>query len=351
MKDSLERGILRFHKGMALTVIGLAVFAAHCSAVQNAPLSSCQEIRGIPGPADMALDERSSFGGDRLIVASQERRSHDPEGEYLSGGAIYFVPLSGRNRFQAIRFSFNGRDEYPFHPEGLDLISSGGSKYLYVVNYARMQQPAVELFRVDRDTLVFMGRYRNSAIQAPSDIVGLGVDQFYLLNGRSDNALVRMGRGLLFQGSGNLYYVDQYEATMVLRGLSSPSSLALSSDGTTLWIADGSSLKGYQRGAGSQLDFIGSISLDGRPGRLSYRDGQIVTAILPGSWAMRSHASDSASKVSSTLIQADAGTGSVQLIYQDDGSEMSAANGAIRNGGKIYLGQVYDSFLLACDYP
>ncbi len=345
-------GHARYRYFTTLVVTLMLFVLGQCSRMERVPFSRCEEINGLPGPSDMALETRSAFGGDRLIIATQERRSHDPEDEYLDEGAIKFVPLDGRNRHQVLSFEFSGRDEYPFHPEALDLLVQGGSHYLFVLNHARVAQHAVEVFRIEKSSLVFMGRYRHRFIEYPSDIVGIGLDEFYVLNHRSSSALEHYGVSTLLLGSGSLVYYREGTYYRVLGNLDSPEGLALSPDQSRLWISigDDGELLALERGSGPELRPLARISVSGYPARLSFvGDDRLLVASVPSTWAWSSHASDSAEKAPSRILEVDALQGRSSVAYQDPGNEISGATVAISQGNRIYLGQKYDSFILICN--
>ena len=345
---------LRLRPGNVLIVVTVmfALLGLHCAKMQRVPFSRCEEVNGLPGPSDMALESRSAFGVDRLILATQDRRDQDPQDEYLDQGAIKFVPLTGRNRNQVLDFSFSGRDEYPFHPEAIDLLVLGGSRYLFVLNHARVAQHAVEIFRIEKTSLVFMGRFRHRFIEYPSDIVGLGLDEFYVLNRRSGNFVEHYGLSSLFLGSGSLIYYRDGTYYRVLQQLSDPEGLALSPDQTRLWISEGGSgsLIALERGSGPEVRKLARVSLTGHPARLSFSGAdRILVATIPSTWAWSSHESYSAEKAPSRILQVDAIQGTSALAYQDPGNEISGATIALAQGNRIFLGQKFDSFILICN--
>ena len=329
-------------------------FLAACAPMERIPLDRCEEIRGVPGPADMALENRSAFGVDRMIVASQERRGRDPESEYLDQGGIKFIPLAGTNRHQVLDFEFSGRDEYPFHPEALDLAQVGGGRYLFVLNHARRTQHAVEVFRVDRTTLVFMGRFRHRFIEYPSDIVGLGLDEFYVINRRASNSMEHFSKSMAFTGSGSLVYYSNQTYFRILDNLKSPTGMALSPDQTKLWItlAGSEQLLALERGSGSSVRELARISVAGTPINPGFNgSSNLFLATIPSAYDWSSHADDAAEKAPSRILQVDTLQGRTAVAYQNPGEEISGATIAVANGNRIYLGQKYDSFVLACAAP
>ncbi|MEQ8350093.1 MAG: hypothetical protein RH862_01325 [Leptospiraceae bacterium] len=320
--------------------------------MKRIPFSRCEAVNGLAGPSDLAMENRSAFGGDRLIVASQERRDRDPEGEYLDSGSIKFIPLSGGNRNQVIEFSFSGRDEYPFHPEAIDILVHGGSKYLFVINHARTTQHAVEIFRIEKTSLVFMGRFRHRFIEYPSDIVGLGLDEFYLINKRSSSGLQHYGLSTVFTGSGSLIYYNNQTYYRLRSNLNEPEGLAMSPDQTRLWISLGGSgeLLALERGSGTNLTELARIPVSGYPLRLTFSGSDsMLLASIESEWDWSSHATDRSANAPSRLLEVDATRGQSKVIYQDSGSEISGATVALQDGNRIYLGQKYDGFVLICN--
>lgn len=306
----------------------------------------------MPGPADLAIEERSAYGGDRLIVASQERRGLDPEDEYLNQGRIFFVPLSGSDRNSVMEFSFSGRDEYPFHPEAIDVASSGGSGYLFVANHARQDQHAIEVYRMERTSLVFLGRYRHSFFEYPVDVVGIGQDEFYVLNGRSANPVHHYGMQTIFLGSGSLVYASGNRYYRILSNLNDPSSLSLSPDGTRLWMTLEGGTRVFQRGNGPDMRPVASIGLPESPARSTFVDAStVLISTVPSPWALERYKEDPAELAPSQIYKVSASTGQSSLAYQDPGKEISGAYSLAVRGAQIFIGSPYGSGVLMCAAP
>ncbi|MCB1170779.1 MAG: hypothetical protein KDK25_10610 [Leptospiraceae bacterium] len=349
MENCKKMGI---RTGFLILMVLIALIG--CGQVQKVPLSRCAQLRGIPGPADLAVEQRSAFGGDRLIIASQARRGSDPEGEYLEQGRMLFVPLSGSNRNDVLEFSFSGRDEYPFHPEGMDVVDSGGSHFLIVANHARKDQHAIEVFRIERTSLNFITRYRHEFFEYPVDVVALGSEEFYVLNRRSASGLQNIAMSSVFLGSGSLVYVNGNQFFRVLSNLKDPSSISLSPDQSKIWInvAGSSSIRIYQRGSGPDLQPVASVGLPSTPGRGAFLDSSryLVTGI-PSGWDLSRHESNPANLASSQVFSLATSNGSLALAYQDQGEEISGAYGIAVRSNQLFLGPRYDDYVLACTYP
>ncbi|MCB1140072.1 MAG: hypothetical protein KDK23_15025, partial [Leptospiraceae bacterium] len=258
------------------------------------------------------------------------------------------------DRNQVFEFAFNGRDEYPFHPEGMDVVDSGGAHFFIVANHARKDQHAIEVFRIERTTLTFLTRYRHQFFEYPVDIAALGSEEFYVLNRRSASGLENVAMSSLFLGSGSLVYVNGNQFFRVLGSLKEPSALSLSPDQSRIWInlEGSSSTRVYQRGSGPELEPVARLSLPSAPGRGAFLDSSryLVTGI-PSKWDLSRHESNASNLSSSQVFRLGTSDGSIAIAYQDQGQEISGAYGIAVRGNQIFLGPRFDSFVLACSYP
>lgn len=315
-------------------------------------------MQGVPGPEDFALDD-VTYGGrrPRLIVSSQERRSTDPNGEFLEPGFIYSVPLSRNGEFETPeRMSFVNRDDYPFHPHGLSLVEGPEGLELYVINHALKQSHSIEVFRVRRDELVFVRRLRSKLLVSPNDLVALPDGMLYISNDRLGAGVSAALCDYFAFGCGNVVHYSPAENLWRVAATDISFANGVEVRGDRLYVA-GTMDQGihvYQRDAftgrvGAKTAFydIGS----GVDNLIWENDNQVLVAAHPDIFAFLDHVGDADNHSPSEVYRVDALTGRSQRIFADDGRLIDASATALMYAGRLFVTQVFDPELVSCALP
>lgn len=351
-----QPGILPFPRAIpalrfaarASGLIGLLLAAVVCAPFEPRTLPDCRTIGAIPGPGDIVLDQ-SQRRLTRLLVSSQDRRRRDPNGELMEAGAIYAIPLVGGTPVEPERLSITARDDFPFHPEGLALGAGGGGMQLYVINQALSDLPVVEVFRIERDRLVFAQRLRSGFFKRPQDLVAYpdSSGRFLIANDRDSESFFP------WLSASDL---TQYRIYDWRRGVSIPGrprSLELSPDGSRLYLSalDAGGVLVYA------LDSEGRpfsrpeqrYVLPAAPDGLALESSQtLLVAAHPDPGALAEHAEDSARPAPSEVYRINLQSGAVARIFANDGRLISGASTVFSAEGRLYLGGRYERGLLSC---
>jgi arylesterase / paraoxonase len=324
---------------------------------------TCQTVGAMPGAEDMALDRASG----QLFISSDDRRAT------LAGtpkrGAIYALPFASLETISA-RVDRTGGVPAAFHPHGLSLyVGPDGARTLFVVNHP--QTPAagaastVEIYDVAADGS--LTHRRTAALTPgarPNDVLGVGRDAFYVTNETTatrGSAGELMGAILDNDRSGGVWYYDASDGRAVASGFAFANSLALTPDGATIYATDsfGRRVHVFGRNAATgalnerNSIFVGTgvDNLDIEP------DGRIWIAAHPKLYtfalghARASNPTPAPSQV--IILEPDAsGTGGKgDQVLLTDGSAFSAASVAIRDGGRMVLGSVFEPGVAVCALP
>lgn len=145
-----------------------------CSGVKLRELSGCRPI-ALPGPVYDMADPGGDVG---VVLASvQDRVRADVRGEWINDGGIYLVH---RKTQETTRMTIVGRDDYPFKPQGIDAISDKTGVFVYVVNAGFREQRSLEVFRLEKSTLVFQRRLRLLRLKHIVDVSAVGPEDLLL---------------------------------------------------------------------------------------------------------------------------------------------------------------------------
>jgi sugar lactone lactonase YvrE len=87
------------------------------------------------------------------------------------------------------------------------------------------------------------------------------------------------------------------------------------------------------------------------PDNLILDDKTLLVAAHLNTLAFMRHARDPAKRSPSTVYALQLPSGARETVFADDGSRISAASVAVLYQGMLYLGQIFEDFLLKCPLP
>ncbi len=314
-----------------LTLCGAALSA--CVQAERRLLADCKKLPGMPGPFDMALDF-SQRNQPRLLISSQERTERDPAGELMRRGAIFAVGIARSGFGPATELRLEGRDDFPFHPMGLDLASGGGGARLYVVNRALSDVFAIEVFRVERDRLRFETRLRSPLLTAPRDVAATGDGAFYVINNSESLALVRW----MAPGANNVTRFERDGASRIVFRAPSPASLRVRAGELQLASA-GNRVESFALNEGEPVERLGYAEFPGRVAGLNAEsESSLLVSVQTGGYDAGA----------SAVYRTGADLSNVELLFTDEGALLSGASTAVVHMGRLYAGGPYESGPLSC---
>jgi hypothetical protein len=127
-----------------------------------------------------------------------------------------------------------------FRPHAMSLFrAADGTVYLRIAFYHADHSVALSVFRVNRDKVEELGRLTADVLTDPAALVSLDADRFYLVNRHATHTAI--GRWLddtfLLPRAEILFY-DGMKFVTVAKRLNSPSGIALSPDGSHLYVTE-----------------------------------------------------------------------------------------------------------------
>lgn len=340
---------------MSCFVVAVLAFVSLAACQTTAALKpvSCQVETGIPGPEDFALDARAT-GGPRLIVSSQQRRGASVDGIMPFDGALFAVPLHQGRLGEAQRLSISNRDDVAFHPVGIDLrVQADGSRRLYVANRLVPGRSVVEIYELRALQLIFRQRLASPLLVSANDLVALDDDALYVSNDFLGPSW-RMPFDVLFGlPSGNIVAYRDGHWSQAVSGIAYANGLILSPAQDHLYVA-------AMRGGGV-LDFLrdpATGALGDAPKLLKVPGGVDNLQWEDGHWLnLTSHQdllgiaeslNDPSRRVASHAYRLDVRSGALQILFADDGQQVSIASTAWRVGDRLILGQLIEDGLVSC---
>ncbi|MES3040671.1 MAG: hypothetical protein V4730_05870 [Pseudomonadota bacterium] len=302
--------------------------------------ASCQRIAIGPGPDDMYLQ---NIAAPRLIISSHDRR------HFRSHGNIYALPIDS---LKANIMTRTGEpDGFALRPHGLDLIQRDERWWLYVINHDKelfSDQHTLVIYEVIGDTLAFQQELQSPLLTAPNDVAVADNGDIYVTNEREDGASI--AEFLFLQRKANVVvYRPQNGWRVATDDLAVANGILI--QGNTVWITQtlGEGLRRYQRAADGrliQMATFGNLSL---LDSIHVRDnGHFLIPAYPSLPYFLWHWQSPGRRSPTKIYDVDPQTGQGSILFADNGSTISAVSAALTTKDQLYLGQVFDAFVLRC---
>ncbi len=296
------------------------------------------------GTEDMAIDRKNGL----LFISSTDRRSQRA-GKPSANDGIYLLDISSGGVPEKLPHTYAGE----FHPHGISFLSKGEKSYLFVVNHNGAGD-FVELFQFTGDRLEHLRSWSDDQMCCPNDLVAVDTDKFYVTNDHGQKqGLGRLAEDYLRFASSYLLYYDGSAFKKAYEGLNYANGVALSNDGTKLYLTHttGRELLTFDRNPQSGfLEIKNSLKLGTGVDNITVDEkGDIWIAAHPKLFAFVEHAKD-ASKPSPSevwkITPHKENTFGVERIYTDDGKQLSGSSVAVPYMGQLFIGVVFDNKLL-----
>ena len=307
-----------------------------------------------PGPEDLVLDE--STGSARLLVSCSQRR-----GDSAYYGEIMAVDLATNDTLALPR---TGEPKHlHFGPHGIDLVyNNKGIPYLYVVNHTKNEDKALNynsilVYQVKADQLVFQKEVRHEDIVSPNDVAALPDGSFYLANDSKYRSIGFMwaNEKLFKVRSSKITYCDPQGHCKFVgdERLAYANGIIADNDRVVVACTQKKDLVVYDRNSsnGDLTAVSNSASIVGQDNITQVNDSLILIAAHPKVFQFIKHAKDPAAISAGKTYLVNLNNGHSSIVYETDGSEISGNSTSLYYNGKLYIGQVFQGFLLVVDLP
>lgn len=315
---------------------------------------ACQRIPSPAGPEDLEID-------DQLRVAFI---SATPRREPGAAGGLYWLDLDD---LDAVPLPIP-RDGPELAPHGLSLVRVDGELYLHVINHADAAGSTVEQYRyvapgaesgADSGArfgkLLHWATVSDPALFSPNDLAAVDAERFYVTNdhgGRS--AMLRSVEHVLGFRLGDVQYYDgdQFETVASRQGFAN--GILLTGDGGRVLVAEtvAGTISSYLRDPVSGwLTPESYMRFETGPDNLTEaEDGSIWMVGHPRLLDFAGHARDPAELSPTEVYRIDfyGRTADFGAVMSDDGSLLSGGSTAAVRGRLMWVGNVFDPYLLRC---
>ena len=327
---------------IAITLVVMAGGGAYLYSVVNRDID--EHFAGICTPLelngsgeDIQLDRERGFA----YLSVFDRKAG------LGPGQILRVDLNS-SELQAVN-ALTTEPEH-MHPHGISLfIDAAGGRSLIMINHPDDRENGEEIIeRFVEDSpgnFRFVESFSSPLITRANDLVATGPREFYVAQDTG-------------QGTGqtvtDLVYFDGENYSVVANDIASGGGINVSADNNTLYVAEtnGDAVRVFNRNPDGTVEVIKSIDVGTSPDNINVaEDGSLLVGGHSNVVALVMHfivGSDSPSQI--LRVNAAANPPTVDEIYLNAGSELSAGSGADQYGNKLLIGSITDKKILVCEF-
>ena len=320
--------------------------------IEEISWGECEALPSAPGPEDLTIDRELELA----FIASDDRRAYLTSGDApTENGALWTLDVSSPNsEIQAIDVDI----DFVFHPHGISLYQTPeGERYLYVVNHVTTEEHTVDVFKWLGDNKAsLVERISFPEMISPNDLHVVGKQQFYITN---DHGSPRNTVGEKLEAFGrlpfaNILFYDAGEVSVAIDGLYYANGVILSPDQSRLFVSETSSrrISEFTRNPDTQnWEYKSSVDVGTLPDNLEFDEqGRLLTGAHPKVFDFLAHSMDADSIAPSEVIRVDINQESpeAEILYLNDGSQISASSVAAVYGNQMLIGGVFDDKIVRC---
>lgn len=297
----------------------------------------------VVGAEDIMVVPETGFA---IVSASPRKETLDIQ---VKKGGLYLIDLNSKEySTKKLTTDFN----MPFAPHGISMYKTDSTYTFMAVNHT-LKGHSFEVFKFQDTVLTFERTITDSALVSPNDVVMLDENRFYFTN---DHKYVD-GVGRLLEdyggiGLSNVVYFDGKEYTEVAKNIGYANGINYDSERNLLFVASPRNflVKVYSTNVDGSLNFIEDIDCETGVDNIEFdEEGNLWIGSHPDLLTFSSYAGGNKETSPSEIIKIEYhGTNdyTIEKVYVNDGSEMSASTVATPYKEVILTGNVMDSHFL-----
>ncbi len=297
----------------------------------------------IEGAEDIVLLEEL---GMALVSASPRKNELEVQEQE---GALYLVDLNSTD-YPSKKISADF--DKPFAPHGISILKNDSTYTVKVINHTTKGH-SFEVFKLQDKVLTHERTISDPALISPNDIVMLDENRFYFTNDHKyERGIGRLLEDYAGIGVSNVVYFDGDKFTEVADGIAYANGINYDAKRDLLFVASPRDflLKVYSTNDDGSLNFIEDIDCGTGVDNIEFdADGNLWIGSHPNLLAFSSYAAGKKEISPSEIIKIDyRGTNdyTIEKVYENDGSDMSASTVAFPYKDIIVTGNVMDEHFL-----
>ncbi|UID83766.1 arylesterase [Leptospira interrogans] len=309
--------------------------------------ADCKKIEGLPGPEDLAIDREEKI----LYISSHERRIKNQTGK------IFKIDLKNPSATpEEILVKYPSE----FRPHGISLLKTKNTYRLYVISHPEFFKiHTIEIFERKGKEWFHVGTLTDPLLTNPNDLSVVSENEIYLSNDHGKGNILRYLWDDLFQiKRSEISYYDGKTWSNLGNPLSFGNGILYTKD------SQGNEFL-YRSGYMDQSVFQFQIRREqgkpilGKPKRILINFGPDnleidskgrIFAVTHGSGYQFLRHIGNPEYLSPTIVFRISSDGTFQEVFANSGDLISAGSTTIPFEGRLYIAQVFNPYILNCEY-
>ena len=297
----------------------------------------------IPGAEDITISTTDSFA----LISSTKRGIFPPTKEEVGG--LYLMELkSGNFNIKPLTSSF----KTPFAPHGISIFKKDSTYKVMAINHTPSGH-SIEVFTLNGETLTFEKSLTDDSMISPNDIVLIDENRFYFTNDHGyTKGIGRFMEEYAGLAVSNVVYFDGKNYNEVADGIAYANGINFDAKRNLLFVASPRKflVKVYSRNTDGSLEFIENIPCGTGVDNIEFdTEGNLWIGAHPNLLRFTAYAKGGKDISPSEIVKIQykgKNDYTVEKIYVNDGTEMSASTVAAPFGNLILTGNVMDDKFL-----
>ena len=343
MKKTL-RGIAILFLALLCYVFHIFYSTGYFRKVENSFAGTIEKKVELPGVEDMQI----SYEDDFILFSSDDRASRR-DGKTRQGH-LYYMDLTN-TKFEPIQLTTDLK--IPFFPHGISMARTAEHVYrVYAINHVDNEH-SLEVFDLHNDSLTHIRTLKDASMISPNDIVALDKERFYFTNDHGfTEGLAKSGEEYLGWAASNVVYFDGIVYREVAGAIAYANGINLDPNRSLLFVASPRDflVKVFHIKESGDLDFIEDVDCGTGVDNIEFTpEGKLWIGCHPSLLAFTAYAKGRKPISPSEIITIDyrkKGDYSKEIVFMDDGRNMSASTVASVYKDFIFVGNVMDDHFL-----
>jgi arylesterase / paraoxonase len=297
----------------------------------------------LPGAEDITVSLSDSFA----LISSTKRMSMPPEEEEFGG--LYFMDLKSGKFTTRLLTPYLTKS---FAPHGISMLKTNTGYKVMAINHGTTGH-SIEVFNFDKDSLFFEKTITDTSIVSPNDVVMIDENRFYFTNDHGyTKGIGKIAEEYLGLSLANVIYFDGRNFIEVAKGIGYANGINFDAKRNLIFVASPRKflIKVYSKKEDGALEFIEDIPCGTGVDNIEFdKDGNLWVGGHPNLLRFAAYAKGRKETSPSEIIKISykgKGDYTVESVYTNDGTAMSALTVAATFGDIILAGNVMDKKFL-----
>ena len=328
---------------LILFVANIFISTGFFRTIENKFEGEVYQKLNLVGAEDITISRKDSFA-----IVSSTARNHFPNTTQEKGG-LYFIDLKS-DEFRPIHLTKDFKK--PFAPHGISIFQKDSVTTIAAISHT-IEGEFIEFFTLVNEKLTHQKTLKSKQIFSPNDIVLLDEKRFYFTNDHKyKEGLGRLVEDYLGIGMSNVVYFDGENYTEVANGIAYANGINFDAKRNLIFVASPRKflVKVYQKNENGTLEFIEDIDCKTGVDNIEFDDNNhLWIGAHPNLLHFAAYAKGDEAISPSEIIKINykqKGEYSIDQIYMEDGTNMSASTVAVPVGNLILTGNVMDDKFL-----